>query len=105
MLFKSNGIFEVPSIPALPSAINLQHREKMEALSHHPMETYLKKRGNYSRVLRYGQNKYSIILINRSTVIAISKCKLHLRFVRNISHEVFPRSNLINVPIGNQGKK
>lgn len=65
----------------------------------------MKKRGNYPIVLRYGQNKYSIILINRSIVIAISKCKLHLRFVRNIAQEIFPRSNLINVPIGNQGEK
>lgn len=44
MLFKPNDMLEVPSIPALPGAINVQHREKMEALSHRPMETYLKKR-------------------------------------------------------------
>lgn len=78
MLFKPNGIFEVPSIPALPGTINVQPREKMEALTHHPMETYLKERGNNPIVLRYGPNKYSIILINRSIVIAISKCKLRL---------------------------
>lgn len=65
----------------------------------------MKKRGNNPIVLRYGPNKYSIILINRSIVIAISKCKLCLGFVRNISHEKVPRSNLINVPIGNQGEK